>query len=375
MQMLWISYAAVTSKAMIFYGVSETEILLLSMIFMVAYIPVTFLASWFIDKYDFKKGAGVGALVGGIFGFLRFLAGPNYVLALIFQTGIAIGQPFILNCITKLSANWFPESERTTSSGLSLMSQFVGIMLGVAFTPFLVVGNDLTIMLLVYGILSLASGILFVVLVKNRPPTPPSEKPSAEKVMMTEGFKQLFTNKNYLILLVIFFAGLGTFNFITTYIELIVIPRGYGSAEAGIFGAIIMIGAMIGAIIMGGLSDKLQKRKPLIIIATMITCFSLFMLAFTTNITLLYISGFLLGFGILSAGPVCLEYAVDITHPVPEATSNGLLMMIGQISGIIFILGFVNFTLPNGDYFPALILLAILSVVLVIASCVLKEKK
>ena len=137
LQMLWISFASITIEAAAFYGVAELEILFLSLVFMIAYIPVTFLASWIIDKYDFRIGAGIGVILAGIFGFLRFFAGNDYMLLLIFQIGIAIGQPFLLNSITRLSANWFPESERTSATGLSMISQFIGIMLGVLITPFI----------------------------------------------------------------------------------------------------------------------------------------------------------------------------------------------------------------------------------------------
>ncbi len=104
-QILWVTYAPVTSHATKFYSVNEFYIILLSLIFLIVYIPITFLASWLIDKYDFKIGAGIGAILMGIFGFLRFFAGSNYILVFIFQIGIAIAQPFLLNTITKLSAN------------------------------------------------------------------------------------------------------------------------------------------------------------------------------------------------------------------------------------------------------------------------------
>ena len=90
---------------------------------------------------------------------------------------------------------------------------------------------------------------------------------------------------------------------------------------------------------------------------------------------MLYVSGFLLGFGLLSVGPVLLEYAVDITVPVPEASSNGILMVIGSISGIIFIVAFERFTTPSGDYLPALIVLSVLSLVSFLLSIFLKDLK
>jgi MFS family permease len=374
LQILWISFAPITIEAAAFYGVTEEEILLLSLVFMIAYIPITFLASWLIDKYDFKIGSGIGAILAGIFGFLRFFAGNDYILLLVFQIGIAISQPFILNSITRLSANWFPETERTTATGLSMISQFIGIMLGVLITPFIVGAINIPIMILIYGILALISGALFVILVKNNPPTPPSSEITREKVLMGEGLKQLFSNRYFWILFITFFFGLGIFNFITSYIELILAPRGFGATDAGLIGGLMLIGGIVGCVIMSTLSDKYKKYKILLIISIIIAATSLLIITFSYDPILLYLFSFLLGYGILSAGPVALEYAVDLTKPVPEASSNGMLMMIGQVGGIIFILLLVGFTIPPlGDYFPTLLLESIFLIAVLVLVFFLKE--
>jgi len=80
---LWTTYAPVTTHAMEFYGVDEFLVIFISLVFLIVYIPITFLATWLIDKYEFKIGASIGALLMGVFGFLRFIAGNNYILALI----------------------------------------------------------------------------------------------------------------------------------------------------------------------------------------------------------------------------------------------------------------------------------------------------
>ena len=375
LQILWITYASVTSYAIAFYGVEEIEIFLLSGIFMIVYIPVTFLASWSIDKYDFKIGAGIGALLAGIFGFLRFLAGPSFMLVLIFQIGIAIGQPFVMNSVTKMSNNWFPKSERTTATGLGMIAMFLGIAMGLVLTPFIVEAFNFQAMILIYGLLALSSGLLFLKFVKNKPPTPPSTDRTIEKVFIFDGMKQLFTNKYFAILVIIFFFGLGIFNMITTYIEVIVIPRGFNSVYAGILGGLMLLGGIIGCVVISELSDKYQKRKILLITSIFIATISLYCIAFTRDGTLLLIFGFLFGFGLLSASPVALEYAVDVTSPVPEASSNGILMMVGQIGGIIFIFGFEGLKDSTGDYLPALLLQAILLTIVFILILFLKERE
>ncbi len=375
LQILWISYATVTLEAATYYSVGEFEILFLSTIFMITYIPVSFIATWFINKFGIRMGVGLGALINGVFGFLRALAGPNYVLVLFFTVMISLSQPFFLNSVSLLSANWFPESERTKATGLSINSQLLGIALGMVLTPILVVAYSFEVMLFIYGLYSLIIGIVFVILARDKPPTPPSIKLLKEDDKVKGSLKLLLSNRMFWFLLIIFFVGLGAFNMITTYIELIVAPRGLSSIEAGNLGGIMLLGGIIGAQVLSILADKLRKRVLLIRISLVITVASFFLLSFATTTILIYVSGFLLGFGLMSVGPVLVEYAVEITVPAPEASSNGLLMVTGSISGIIFIMGFERFTTPSGDYLPALIVLSILSLIAFILSFFLKDIK
>ena len=372
-QILWITFASVNSIAITFYSVDKLLIDLLALSFMVVYIPVTFLSTWVIDKFGFKIGAGIGALIAGIFGFLRFFAFEDYFLVLIFQIGIGVGQPFLLNAVTKLSANWFPVNERTTSTGLALISQFLGIGIGLFLTPFLILGTNLLPMLLIYGIGSLIIGIIFIIFVKDVPPTPPSSEIIKEEGFIGQGLKQLFTNRYFIILFILFFLGLGIFNTVTTYVEGIVGPRGYDPTFAGILGGIMLLGGIVGCLIMSTLSDKYRKRKILLLFSLIIATISMFVITFAYSELLLILFGFLLGFGLLSAGPVGLEYAVDVTKPIPEASSNGMLMMVGQVGGILFILGLEDVTIA-GDYWPALLIQAILLLFAVIVTFFLKDQ-
>ncbi|MHA1624491.1 MAG: MFS transporter, partial [Promethearchaeota archaeon] len=361
--------------AVAYYNVSESEILFLSTIFMIVYIPVTFITSWFINKYGFRIGVGLGAVINGVFGFLRFFAGPNYFLILFFHIMIAISQPFFLNSVTLLSANWFPKPERTTATGLSVISQLLGIALGMALTPILVIVFSFEVMLFIYGLFSLIVGVLFAILARDKPSTTPSIKVTKEDIILKGSLKPLLFNKLFWIVNIIFFVGLGAFNMVTTYIEIIVAPRGLIPIEAGNLGGIMLLGGIVGAIIMSLLSDKLRKRSLLIKISLLTTVVAFFAISYANTAIMLYIFGFLLGFGLLSVGPVILEYAVEITIPVSEETSNGILMMVGAVGGIIFIMGFEGLTTPSGDYLPALIVLSILSLVSFVLSFYLKDVK
>jgi len=73
---------------------------------------------------------------------------------------------------------------------------------------------------------------------------------------------------------------------------------------------------------------------------------------------------------LLSAGPVGFQYGAEITHPTPEGTSNGLLLLMGQISGIVFILGMdiIKSPVTGAMTLPLLILIGLLVLSLLFAT-------
>src|SRR3954463_12144894 len=86
-QTLWISYAPVTRASSAYYGVPEVAIGVLAMTFMVAYLPLSLPASHVIAHRGFRFAVGSGALLAGVSGLVRGLAGPHYAVALLATIG------------------------------------------------------------------------------------------------------------------------------------------------------------------------------------------------------------------------------------------------------------------------------------------------
>lgn len=338
-QLMWISFAPITGPAATYYGVSDLSIGLLSLCFMVVYIIISIPASWMIDTYGIRIAVGLGAALTGVFGLMRGLVSDNYTLVLIAQIGIAVGQPFILNAITSVAARWFPLEERATATGLGSLAMYLGIAVALVLTPTLTLRLDIGGMLMAYGIVSILAAAVFLVLVKERPPTPPCAPEHEERSLVFVGLKEALRNRNFLLLLIVFFVGLGVFNAVTTWIEDIVRPRGFSVLQAGNIGGLMIVGGIIGAVVIPLLSDHYRKRTPFLLAAVIGATLGLVGLTFTPDYGLLLASAFVFGFFLLSAGPLGFQYGAEITNPTPEGTSNGLLLLMGQISGIAFILG------------------------------------
>ncbi len=109
----------------------------------------------------------------------------------------------------------------------------------------------------------------------------------------------------------------------------------------------MILGGIIGAVVIPLLSDHYRKRTPYLFLAVIGATLGLVGVTFASSYWLLLVSAFVFGFFLLSAGPVGFQYAAEVTYPTPEGTSNGLLLLMGQISGIVFILGLDSFKSPE----------------------------
>ncbi len=369
-QLLWISFAPITRVAAAYYQVSDLAIGLLSLVFMLVFILVSIPASWVLDTYGIRVGVGIGVVLTAGFGLLRGLLAADYAWVLATQIGIAVGQPFILNAIAKLAGRWFPLRERATAAGLGSLAMYAGIFIGLAVTPHLVLRTSLPDALISYGIVAVVAGVIFFAVVRERPPVPVGPE---ERSLVFDGMRAMLRNRDFLILLVLFFIGLGVFNAVTTWIEDIVRPRGFSIDQAGLAGGMMVVGGILGALALPAFSDRRRRRVPFMWIALAGAIPGLLGVALATSYALLLASSFVLGAFLLASGPLGFQYGAEITHPAPEGTSNGLLLLVGQVSGVAFIVGMDALKAPSGSMTLSLAVLAGLLFVALLCSTRLRE--
>jgi MFS family permease len=373
-QILWISYAPITGPAARFYGVTDLQIGLLAMSFMIAFIPLSLPVSWVIDTYGFRLAVSIGAVLMGVFGLLRGLAGANYDLVLLSTIGIAIAQPFLLNAWTKAPARWFSLDERATAVGLVTLSNLIGTGLGMVITPFLIERMPISSVQLVYGIVAAFSALLFLVFARESPPTPPCPPGMETRALMLDGLKHALSIRSFWLILLVFFIGMGIFNGINTWIENIVRPRGFTPTDAGTVGALMLLGGLLGAVILPTLSDKKRKRKPYLLLSIVMAIPGLIGTTFAASYGVLLVSAFAFGFFLISVSPVGMQYAAEISYPTPEGTSNGLIQLFAQGS-VIFVYVMEAMKGKDGAFTSSLLLSICLLLVSVVLIWFLDEPK
>jgi MFS family permease len=343
-QIQWLSFAPIAKAAQTVYDVSALQIDFLSIIYLAVFVIFCIPASYVIDTFGIRIGISIGAALAGIFGLMKGLFATDYIMVCIAQTGLALSQPFIINSTTKVAVRWFPITERATAGGIGLLAQFLGMIVAMVVTPHLISVDargvySISDMLMTYGIITAVGAVIVLVFLREKPPTPPCLEGQDDRFKVFEGLRHMLKNRDMIFLIMVFFLGLGMFNAITTCIDQICKLRGLNFEQTGLVGGMMLISGVLGSIVFPLISDKLRKRKAVFLFTGICSIPGLIGLTLSGQYWGMLISSFAMGFFFLGGAPILFQFSAEINAPAPESTSQGLLMLAGQIGGILFVIG------------------------------------
>lgn len=374
-EMMWLSLAPVSSMAESFYGVGSMSITLFSMSYMIMFIVFSLPASWVVDRFGYRCSLIIGGGLTAVFGLIRAIFADSFTIVIISQFIIAIGQPFLLNISTKVPANWFPLSERSTAAGILTMAQYIGFAVPMLVTPILAESSGIPYVFMLFAIIAVISAFLSIVLTREKPQIPPPGPAASGEDFSRASFRKLFTNKPYLLVLFICFISMGIFNTILTLVESILLPRGITSVQAGIVGAVFVVAGIVGAVVLPIISDKLRIRVPLFIGAILLLIPLYLGLTFVTDFLFLSIIAGTAGFAIMGVAPILFQYGSEVAYPIQEGTSLGLILLMGQISGAAFVYVFEALSGASGSIILPMLMIVALTALQVPFMLRMKESK
>jgi Major Facilitator Superfamily. len=344
----WLVHAAVARPAAAFYaGQFEQSSLFnidfLSMSYMLVFLVACLPASWVLDRWGLGAGVGLGAILTMVGSVGKAAFATSFAAQIAFQLVLAVAQPFLTNAATTLARDWFPVKERATASGLASLAQYLGFVVALVLAPAMVqidpslpnYGSGIGSALLAFAIISLVSGTLALALVRRGP-----NREVSEDSNFVASLKKLLSSRDFRWTLLLFFIGLGIMNTVTALTDGIAASMGVKDSD-GLLGVGLILGGIVGAIVLPILSDHMSKRKAFLVLCMALTIPALWALALAPQGW--YAFGIaamaLLGFALMSAGPIGFQYAAETTAPVPESASQGVLLLAGQVSGLVFTAG------------------------------------
>ncbi len=345
----WLVHAAVARAAGAYYtgqfdpaSLFNIDFLALSymLVFLVACLP----ASWVLERWGLGVGVGIGAALTIVGSIGKAVFAASFAGQIGFQVVLAVAQPFLINAATTLARDWFPPNERATAAGLASLAQYLGFVAALTVVPALVqanpdkagYGSGLDTALLVFAVVAAVAGAFSLLAVRRGP--------LREKLGATGAFfpaiATLWKSRDFRLTLLLFFLGLGMLNAVTSLTDTIAGSLGVVDSD-GLLGVGLIGGGIIGAVAIPLLSDAWRKRKAFLVFCVGLAVPALLALVLAPQGWYAFGIGAMavLGLALMSAGPIGFQYAAEITAPVPESVSQGLLLLVGQISGLVFTAG------------------------------------
>jgi predicted MFS family arabinose efflux permease len=375
-QLLWLTFAPISSEIARLYEVSAFDISLLSMVWPLVFVITAIPVGIFIDKKGFKISVGIGSLCLAVFSIIRIFSttyGYDFTLLLIAQTGAAISQPFIFGSITKLSNSWFPEKEQGLATGLGTIGLFLGMMLALALTPTIYLSFGLTNLLIIYAYVSCAAAFFFIVFAKEGTRISISDTSAAFSL---HDLWTLSRQRSFLILEFGFFVVVGGFTALMTWLEqMLHALHGIGINEAGLLGGIMIIGGIVGSIIIPAVSDKIKKVKMFVVLDLAIGVITLYLIGIIGNFELLALTFFVAGFFLMSALPLVLELSLQFSGKGMEGQASSLLWFFSQVGSVFLILLIEPLNSVGNSYYYSILLIVALWTISLIFFISFKERR
>jgi len=292
-----------------------------------------------VDTLGPRRILLIGGVVGGA-GSLMFGLAPGLELALLGRTLIGLGVSVTFIAMLKIIAVSFDERRFATLVGLSMLIGNLGSVLAGAPLSWLAQVTSWRGIFVALAAVSVLLGIACWVLVRERPAVAgkPDPKPQFDSALVLAGLRSVLKNRdtwpnvcvNFGICGSFFaFAGLWATPFLTQ-------AHGLTRAAAANHVSLYFVGFALGCVVMGALSDRLGKRKPVLIVTSHL--YLLIWLTLLWGPSLPLTPSYLLFtlMGLLTAG-FTLTWACtkEVNAPLLSGMSTSVTNMAGFLAGAV----------------------------------------
>ncbi len=348
-QMLWLTFAPITTEAALVMHTSVGNVGDLAAVFPFVYIVLALPTGRWLDR-QFAKALGAGAMLTGTGALLRLFAPTVYGWQLCAQLSVAAGQPVVLNAVNPVATRYFPEQERPVAIALGSVAVFLGILLAMVSGPLLYAHGGLWALFLFQGMLAAAGAVWMVYGLRS----PPAFEP--ENLQARGSLAWLAKDRLMWLLAALLFIGMGIYNAVATWLEPILAAFGTGG-QAGNLLALMTVAGIAGAASLPPLVASRDRRRTMLAVATTFTGLTFAALAWQHSLwwsaAWLGLDGFLL----LACLPVVLEWAQLHSGPEYQGAAVGFLMLAGNLGGLVLVV--IAQVLLHNAYLPLLVLMVV----------------
>jgi sugar phosphate permease len=329
------------------FGLSSTAFGHLASTYSYAYLIMQIPVGLLADSLGARLTVTFGMVVAGL-GSLLFGYAPNAFLLFVGRFTVGIGVSTVFVCILKILSRWFRENEFATMSGLTNSFGNLGGYLAQTPLALMVAAITWRHTFGAIGILSFFLAISCYLFIRNRPESmglPPVEKPKdQEEVSSGNLLAGVLEILRYPLMwpglfFIPLFMGASLAMTGAWGVPFLMDVYGMAAREASGIVSAAVIGAIIGGLALGRISDRMGRRKLPMVVAGVVyvLCWSIMVLltAHQVSSVILGVLFFCLGFSSM-AFVISLAITKEINHPEKTGVAISIQNMTTFIGIALF---------------------------------------
>ncbi|MEV0539526.1 MFS transporter [Nocardia salmonicida] len=326
-QLVWLTYAPVTTVAAEHFGVSESAVGWLANMFPLLYVVLAVPAGIALDRW-FRPSLIAGAVLTAIGAALRLLDG-GFAIVLIGQTVVAIAQPLVLNAITGIAGHYLEEKDRPTGIAVGTASTFAGMAAAFVLGAALPAESQL-ITLTAIGTIFAALAAIALTVELLRAGTGPVASTSTSLSTLRATIGDRYVRR----LCVAVFFPFGTFVALATYGQALLEPSGVSADAASIVLLVNVLAGVVGCAVIPVAVLHRGVELPAVMVGLTASAAACLLVAIAPGLATGFLAFVLIGLTLLPALPIVLSMAERHTGAA-EGTAAGLIWMTGNLGGLV----------------------------------------
>ncbi len=351
-QLLWLTFAPITTESAHHYGVSVSAIGWLAEIFPLLYVVLAIPAGLLLDR-TFRPTLSVGAAMVAAGGLVR-LGGSTFAWALAGQFIVAVAQPIVLSSVSKLAGEYLPRSERATGIAVGSAGSFAGMVIALVLGPTVGAHGQIERLLVVEAILAAIPALWLAVLLRR--PGQESDEHAAIEGNAARALWAIPAMRTYCGLA---FVGFGIFVALATWLQQLLQPAGVTEQQAGAMLVGMVVAGIVACAVLPPLVARRGAERPFMVTAVFVACGGCVVLATASHIAVWATALAIMGILLLPALPVILTSAEQMAGPA-AGTAGAIVWLAGNLGGIVIALIAQALVHHPDEAFVALALVALL---------------
>jgi predicted MFS family arabinose efflux permease len=326
-QVLWLTYAAITTETARRYGVSVGAVGWLAEIFPLLYVVLAIPAGILLDRWFRPALASGGALVA--LGGLVRLGGETFLWAMAGQVIVAVAQPVVLSGVSKLAGEYLPAEQRASGIAVGSAGSFVGMLLALVLGPTVGAHGQLERLLVLEAVLAVIPAVALAVVLRR-----PGHESDEHAAIEGSAARALWALPSMRTLCGLVFVGFGIFVALATWLQTLLAPAGVSEKTAGALLVGMVLAGTVACAVLPPLVAGRHAERGFMRGAVLIGCCGCVVLGVAPWLGVQALAIVAIGIVLLPALPIILTAAEQLAGAA-AGTAGAIVWMAGNLGGLV----------------------------------------